>query len=78
MANLDPILCVASMGWGEGCMRFWGRLTLANWTQVSDRCPLGYLFFMLNEWAWALAHFGKPVRPENCIRCLVRQFIRTV
>ena len=25
-------------------MRFWGRLTLANWTQVSDRCPLGYLF----------------------------------
>ena len=24
-------------------MRFWGRSTLANWTQVSDRCPLGYL-----------------------------------
>ena len=22
-------------------------LTLAHWTQVSDRCPLGYLFFNL-------------------------------
>ena len=43
-ANLDQILCVASLGWGKGCIRFWGRLTLAHWTQVSDRCPLGYLF----------------------------------
>ena len=38
--NLDQILCVASLGWGKGYIRFWGRLTLA---QVSDRCPLGYL-----------------------------------
>ena len=44
LANLDQILCVASLGWGKGCVRFWGRLTLAHWTQVSDRCPLGYLF----------------------------------
>ena len=43
LANLDQILCVASLGWGKGCIRFWGRLTLAHWTQVSDRCPLGYL-----------------------------------
>ena len=44
LANLDQILCVASLGWGKGCIRFWGRLTLAHWTQVGDRCPLGYLF----------------------------------
>ena len=44
VANLDQILCVASLGWGKGCIRFWGWLTLARWTQVSDRCPLGYLF----------------------------------
>ena len=45
LANLDQILYVASLGWGKGYIRFWGRLTLAHWTQVSDRCPLGYLFF---------------------------------
>ena len=45
VANLDQILCVASLGWGKGCIRFWGWLTLARWTQVSDCCPLGYLFF---------------------------------
>ena len=43
LANLSQILCVASLGWGKGCIRFWGRLTLAHWTQVSDRCSLGYL-----------------------------------
>ena len=47
LANLDQILCVASLGWGKGCIKFWGRLTLAHWTQVSDRCPLGYLFYLL-------------------------------
>ena len=26
LANLDQILCVASLGWGKGCIRFWGRL----------------------------------------------------
>ena len=26
LANLDEILCVASLGWGKGCIRFWGRL----------------------------------------------------
>ena len=46
LANLDQILCVASLGWGKGYIRFWGRLTLAHWTQVSDRCPLGYLFLI--------------------------------
>ena len=26
LANLDQILCVASLGWGKGCIRFSGRL----------------------------------------------------
>ena len=25
LANLDQILCVASLGWGKGCIRFGGR-----------------------------------------------------
>ena len=51
LANLDQILCVASLGLGKGCIRFWGRLTLAHWTQVSNRCPLGYLlrFLPIND-----------------------------
>ena len=26
LASLDQILCVASLEWGKGCIRFWGRL----------------------------------------------------
>ena len=26
LANLDKILWVVSLGWGKGCIRFWGRL----------------------------------------------------
>ena len=63
LVSLDQILCVAALGWGKGCKRFWGRLdhsgewslpfgllvlkwdlTLAHWTQESDRCPFGYLY----------------------------------
>ena len=32
-ASLDQISWVASLGWGKGCIRFWGRLTLAHWTR---------------------------------------------
>ena len=28
------------------CWLVWNERMLAHWTQVSDRCPLGYLFFM--------------------------------
>ena len=27
LVSLDQILCVASLGWGKGYIRFWGRLT---------------------------------------------------
>ena len=26
LVSLDQILCVAALGWGKGCIRFWGRL----------------------------------------------------
>ena len=35
-------------------------LTLAHWTQVSDRCPLGYLFHMLTlGWPWPFLGQGQ-------------------
>ena len=30
LANLDQILCVVSLGWGKGYIRFWGRFD-QNW-----------------------------------------------
>ena len=30
LANLDQILCVASLGSGKGCIMFWGRLDHGN------------------------------------------------
>ena len=56
LANLDQILCVASLGWGKGCIGFW-----ADWiTQVSDRCPLGYLFSPLS-----VSPFFLPLSPPH-------------
>ena len=26
MLDLDQIICVATLRWGKGCIRFWGRL----------------------------------------------------
>ena len=71
LANLDQILCVASLGWGKGCIRFWGRLTMAHWTQVSDRCPMGYLFLLFGVW-WRLDFFicflsNEPHHEKTCL-----------
>ena len=63
------ILCVASLGWWKGCVRFWGRLTLAHWTQVSDRCPLGYLLAHLSRrltrWAYRMGLEPASVRAST-------------
>ena len=32
------------IGVGERLHKVLGQIDLAHWTQVSDRCPLGYLF----------------------------------
>ena len=42
LANLDHILCVASMGWGKGCIRFWGRLDQNSSFHDNRKPPLTY------------------------------------
>ena len=37
LASLDQILCIASLGWRKGCIRFWGRVD-----QNSGNPPLTY------------------------------------
>ena len=42
LANLDQILCVASLGWGKGCIRFWGRLDQNSGFHGNRKPPLIY------------------------------------
>ena len=42
LANLDQILCVASLGWGKGCIRFWGRLDQNSGQHGNRKAPLTY------------------------------------
>ena len=42
LANLDQILCVASLGWGKGCIRFWGRLDQNSGFHGNRKPPLTY------------------------------------
>ena len=41
LASLDQIVCVASLGWGKGCIRFWGSLD-PNSGFHGNRKPLTY------------------------------------
>ena len=42
LANLDQILCVASLGWGKGCIMFWGRLDQNSGFHGNRKAPLTY------------------------------------
>ena len=42
LANLDQILCVASVGWGKDCIRFWGRLDQNSGFHGNRKPPLAY------------------------------------
>ena len=42
LANLDQILCVASLGWGKGCIRFRGRLDQNSGFHGNRKPPLTY------------------------------------
>ena len=52
---------------GERLHKVLGQIDLAHWTQVSDRCPLGYLFFSntscLNFETWMV--FPVPVMNDG-------------
>ena len=40
LANLDKILCVASLRWGKGCVRFWSRFHQKCGCNVNRKLPL--------------------------------------
>ena len=63
LVNLDQVLCVASLGVGERLHKVLGQIDLAHWTQVSDRCPLGYLLFVWTPF-WYVSVFGSAA----CLR----------
>ena len=42
LANLDQILCVASLGMGKGCIMFWGRLDHNSGVHGNRKPPLTY------------------------------------
>ena len=42
LANLDQILCVASLGVGKGCIMFWGRLDHNSGLHGNRKPPLTY------------------------------------
>ena len=42
LANLDQILCVASLGVGKGCIMFWGRLDQNSGVHGNRKPPLNY------------------------------------
>ena len=42
LANLDQILCVASLGVGKGCIIFWGRLDQNSGVHGNRKPPLSY------------------------------------
>ena len=42
LASLDQILCVASLGWGKGCLMFWGRLDQHSGVHGNRKPPLTY------------------------------------
>ena len=71
LASLDQILCVASLGWGKGCIRFLRRLDQNSGFNGNRKCPLTYngenevstfsLLFLahrsrrLTRWAYSIA-----------------------
>ena len=42
LANLEQILCVASLGLGKGCIMFWGRLNQNSGFHGNRKPPLTY------------------------------------
>ena len=59
LVNLDQILCVASLGWGKGCIRFWGRLT---W-------HIGLRWAIVALWATCSISFFKNPVFNQCKQC---------
>ena len=88
LVNLDQILCVASLGWGKGCIRFWGRLTwhiglrwaiVALWATCPSivlklcRCFLNGMKMCLWFWYNPLIFFSLYLSSFQVLFCLSPQ-----
>ena len=63
LVNLDQILCVAALGWGKGCIRFWGRLDHSG----ERTLPFGLLvFFSVGLVIVELCPFFNIFRLSHC------------
>ena len=71
----DQILCVASLGWGKGCIRFLRRLDQSSDFHGNKKCPLtyngendvstfslllGHLIQRLKKWAYSIPMICRP------------------
>ena len=80
LVSLDQILCVVSLGWGKGCIRFWGRLTWhigLRWAIVALWATCFFFFFFSwNTWSERLPSNPKssnPGRLRNVNRTIVME-----
>ena len=48
LANLDQSLYVRSLGWGKGCIRFWGRFDQNSGFHGNRKPPLTYMGKMMS------------------------------
>ena len=71
LANLDQILCVASLGWGKGCIRFWGRLDQNSGFHGNRKPPLTYNWendVSTFSWLFLIRSFLYLLVTRTCIK----------
>ena len=71
LANLDHILCVASLGWGKGCIRFWGRLDQNSDFHGNRKPPLTYYWendVSTFSWLFLIWSFLYLLVTRTCIK----------
>ena len=52
LANFDQILCVASLRWGKGCIKFWGRLDQNSGFHGNRKPPSTYNGENVSSFCW--------------------------
>ena len=60
-------------GVGERLHKVLGQIDLAHWTQVSDRCPLGYLLPYVNN-----KGADQPAHPRSLINAFVVHYLDSI
>ena len=55
---------------GERLHKVLWQIDLAHWTQVSDRCPLGYLFVVSNGYRALLTNALMPIKQYTVFKYL--------